>query len=116
MHVMAKLFGMDYNEDIGSEAYARIQEWDRHLAEVRKKRGEGMTEPTNTLPEPYQSGMLKPKPCPFCGSDDVREFTPSAYEIGDGAEVRCQNPLCEAGVHGNTIEIARVKWSRRVNE
>jgi len=75
-----------------------------------------MTEPTNTLPEPHQSGMLKPKPCPFCGSDDVREFTPSAYEIGDGAEVRCQNPLCEAGVHGNTIEIARVKWSRRVSE
>ena len=24
-----------------------------------------MTEPTNTIPTPYQSGMLKP--CPFCG-------------------------------------------------
>ena len=24
-----------------------------------------MTDPTNTLPTPYQSGMLKP--CPFCG-------------------------------------------------
>lgn len=56
------------------------------------------------------------KPCPFCGSEDVREFTPSAYEIGDGAEVRCQNPLCEAGVHGNTIKVARAKWNRRVKE
>lgn len=29
------------------------------------KEGEGMTDPTNTLPTPNQSGTLKP--CPFCG-------------------------------------------------
>lgn len=39
MHVMAKLFGIDYSSEVNDEAYARIQEWDRHLAEVRKKRG-----------------------------------------------------------------------------
>lgn len=30
-----------------------------------------MTEPTRTLPEPYQIGRLKP--CPFCGKPIVKE-------------------------------------------
>ena len=67
----------------------------------------------NALLPLANEGLL---PCPFCGSEDVKEFTPSAYEIGDGAEVRCQNPLCEAGVHGNTIKVARAKWNRRASE
>jgi len=60
--------------------------------------------------------MSELKPCPFCGSEDVREFIPSAYEIGDKARVCCQDPLCEACVYGNTIKVARAKWNRRANE
>lgn len=39
MHVMAKLFGWDYNKDIAPEAYAWIQEWEAHIKEVHKKMG-----------------------------------------------------------------------------
>lgn len=39
MHVMAKLFGIDYSPEVNDEAYARIQEWKRHIEEVRKKMG-----------------------------------------------------------------------------
>ena len=36
MHVMAKLFGLDYNRDIAPEAYDRIQKWKAHIDEVHK--------------------------------------------------------------------------------
>ncbi len=39
MHMMAKLFGLDYNDDINDEAYRRIKVWRNHLEEVRKARG-----------------------------------------------------------------------------
>lgn len=49
---------------------------DKHIEDLRKAifyieheiellEGQDKTDPTNTLPEPHQSGMLKP--CPFCG-------------------------------------------------
>ena len=52
--------------------------------------------------------------CPFCGSNDIHTFQPTAYEIGDEASVRCED--CGAEIRGETLEIALKKWNRRVNE
>lgn len=37
MHVMARLFGIDYTKEINDEAYSRIQQWETHLEEVRRR-------------------------------------------------------------------------------
>lgn len=60
--------------------------------------------------------MTELKPCPFCGSKDIYEYIPSAYELGEDAEIYCKNPICGATISGNDIEIVRAKWNRRVNE
>lgn len=58
--------------------------------------------------------MTELKPCPFCGSNDIHRFEPTAYEIGDDASVSCEE--CGAEVRGNTLRIALSKWNRRVDE
>ena len=76
---------------------------------IEESRGERMTDPTDTLPIPYQSGSLKS--CPFCGSDAM-------IAKGCGEDwVQCMNPTCGccSSMHTNTgvaIEI----WNRRVKE
>lgn len=55
-----------------------------------------------------------PKYCPFCGSQDIHKFQPTAYEIGDEASVKCEE--CGAEVRGETLKIALRKWNRRVKE
>lgn len=52
------------------------------------------------------------KSCPFCGSDDIHTFEPTAYEIGDEASVSCEE--CGAEIRGKTLVIALRKWNRRV--
>lgn len=69
-----------------------------------------MTDPTNTLPIPCQSGMLSP--CPFCG-------TPNPVIIKDGhwpIEIHCTNWECMAMIVGEEIEYTIRHWNRRVKE
>lgn len=61
---------------------------------------------TNPLP--------KMDPCPFCGSDEIHTYEPTAYEIGNDASVNCENPICGAEVRGRTLKEAIAKWNRRV--
>ena len=70
-----------------------------------------MTEPTNTLPEPYQSGMLKP--CPFCGSNDIF----FDYEEDGSCCIRCTDCGAQVGHYRDYMsdneDIAGL-WNRRV--
>lgn len=72
-----------------------------------------MTDSTNTLPGPYQSGRLKP--CPFCGSSDVfmRELTNYSNYAFKGIFCNgCQTFHVAWISDENRIE----SWNRRVRE
>ena len=72
-----------------------------------------MTDPTNTLPTPYQTGVLKP--CPFCGSSDVYMRALTDFQNYDFRGIYC---------HGcSTFHVAWVSdenriesWNRRAEE
>ena len=69
-----------------------------------------MTDPTNTLPTPCQSGMLEP--CPFCGEE-------SPYYVCDdtGEYILCPNCLNELRSQVSIGKDMLVKdWNRRVSE
>lgn len=60
--------------------------------------------------------MIALKSCPFCGSDEIHTYEPTAYEIGNNASVNCENPICGAEVRGRTLKEAIAKWNRRVRD
>ena len=73
-----------------------------------EQKSERMTDPTNTIPTPYQSGRLKP--CPFCQSEDIQ-----AFDIGETFILYC-NDCCASGPEADTLEDAVEKWNRRMVE
>ena len=74
-----------------------------------------MTEPTNTLPTPYQSGMLKP--CPFCGGNAVKAVCHKNPDNYDGAEFWVVCAKCHIKTNRSLDEDEPVDlWNRRVKE
>lgn len=77
-----------------------------------------MTDPTNTLPEPHQSGRIKP--CPFCGGKPIEDWERAEREgdeVGPIISWSYYCTECYAEVFScESQEDARAKWNRRVNE
>lgn len=72
-----------------------------------------MTDPTNTLPEPYQSGTLES--CPFCGSPGYvyakQGKSKGLYDVG------CTKFGClKMQQSFRSAEEATEAWNRRVKE
>ena len=77
-----------------------------------------MTDPTNTLPEPYQSVRLKP--CPFGGGEPIEDWEREEREgdeVGPIISWSVYCTKCYAEVFScQSREDAQEKWNRRVQE
>lgn len=75
-----------------------------------------MTDPTNTIPESYQSGMLKP--CPFCKS--IVETEPYmngkdlVHKAHLGSPRKCTTIYIISNSKYRSKKEVKVHWNRRV--
>ena len=78
-----------------------------------------MTDPTNTIPAPYQSGKVELKPCPFCGGEPYiakRRFSWTDDDEAVYYGVGCKKCRVQFSCSNVDLTDASNEWNKRISE